>query len=123
MPCDFLTEPLPQIQADAIVLSHVLHDWRPDTVVKLLQKTRKTLSPEGMLVVVEYFLEADGRGSTAACFQNFCVWFSSSGGRQYTEAELEDFLRQSQFQPKQSNSRFTKDGQGFLLAQKANTRD
>lgn len=44
------------VQADAVVLARVLHDWSDDQVVEVLQRARAALLPGGRIYIVEMLL-------------------------------------------------------------------
>ncbi|MDH4467315.1 MAG: methyltransferase [Bacteriovoracaceae bacterium] len=53
--CDFF-KPLPK-KYDLIILRHILHDWSDQLALKILKNAKKSLTPNGHIVVIERVLE------------------------------------------------------------------
>jgi len=49
-------KPLPR-KYDLIVLRHILHDWSDELALKILKNAKKSLTPNGAIVVIERVLE------------------------------------------------------------------
>lgn len=81
--------------ADLHLLCSVLHDWRDDQVVAILQHSRKALAPGGALLVVEMLVPPTGRWHPA-------VWSDIgmmvlTGGRERTAFEFRELIREAGF--------------------------
>lgn len=80
-----------EIQADAVLLGRVLHDWSDDRCLTILGHAREALEPEGRL----YLLEMVRQGHDGAlCDLHLLV---GTGGAERTHTALEDLLRRAGF--------------------------
>ncbi|GAA2158300.1 hydroxyneurosporene-O-methyltransferase [Humibacillus xanthopallidus] len=76
--------------ADAYLLKKVLHDWSDDQCVLILSTCRRSLSPGGVVLVVESLLDRPGRELEAALSDlNMLVM---PGGRERTTEEYDALL-------------------------------
>jgi hypothetical protein len=85
-PADFF-EPW-DIEADAVVLARVLHDWDDDQALQILHHARRVLRPGGRVFVVEMVRSPDGVAGSL-CDLHLLV---ATGGRERTEAEFSALL-------------------------------
>ncbi len=83
---DFLNEELPQ-GYDVIYLGWVLHDWDPETQVRLLEKCCRALAPGGRVVATECALAEDGNGPELTTLLSLDMLVSTDGGRESTASE------------------------------------
>lgn len=81
------------IQADAVLLSRVLHDWDDDHALRILQHARAALSPGGRIFVVEMLLE-EGSVSGSLCDLHL---LTATGGQERSLAEYANLLEKSGF--------------------------
>lgn len=86
---DFFQAELPR-DADAYLLSWILHDWDDRTCVRLLEQCRRSMSESSELLVVEMVVEADDAPSPAKMFD--LEMLLQTGGRERTEAEYGTLL-------------------------------
>lgn len=94
-PGDFDADPLPS--ADVLVLSAVLHNWDHDRQMMLLRKAHAALPPGGVLIVREELIDDDRRGSVPALLGSLGMLANTAGGRNFTGAECQAWLRQTGF--------------------------
>jgi len=92
---DFFREPLPA-GFDAVLLSQILHDWRPARGAELLALARASLRPGGVLLIHEKLVDDDGRGPLANALVDLdmLVW---TDGQQYTRAQLRALIEAAGF--------------------------
>ena len=86
--------------ADLHVLKSIVHDWDDDRATGILARCRSALPPEGRLLIVEPVLPRvvprDGPPVPYLSDLNMLV---NVGGRERTQADFEDLLRQAGFTP------------------------
>jgi SAM-dependent methyltransferase len=58
---NFLEQDFPKV--DAVVIAHTLFNWGDDVKDLLVKKSFECLSPGGVILVVEYFLDSDRKTS------------------------------------------------------------
>ena len=81
------------IDADAVILCRILHDWNDTDALRILRRAREVLSPSGQLFVVEMLLpEAGVAGSL--CDLHLLMM---TGGQERTATEYEALLNQAGF--------------------------
>lgn len=85
-------EPWP-IQADAVLLSRVLHDWDDDHALRILRHARAALSPGGRIFVIEMVLE-QGSVSGSLCDLHL---LTATGGQERSLAEYANLFGKSGF--------------------------
>jgi len=68
------------LQADAVVLARVLHDWDDGDALRILRRARTTLPVGGQLFVVEMTLSPEGFGGSLCDLHLLAV----TGGRERT---------------------------------------
>jgi SAM-dependent methyltransferase len=76
---------------DVILLSNVLHDWDDPVAGALLAKAARALSPGGLLLVHDAFLEADKRGPLPVA-QYSALLMHSTEGRCFSVGEVRRWL-------------------------------
>ena len=81
------------VQADAVLLARILHDWDDDLALAILRHARATLPLGGQLFVVELVLSDTGVPG-ALCDLHLLV---TTGGRERTKAQFTTLLQQAGF--------------------------
>lgn len=76
------------LQADAIILARVLHDWEDTEAVRLLEHARRALRPGGTLHVIERIADLDALEGSLLDLHMLVT----TGGRERTEDELRSLL-------------------------------
>jgi 3-hydroxy-5-methyl-1-naphthoate 3-O-methyltransferase len=97
IPGDFLEDPSLPGGHDVIMLSMVLHDWDEVTNRSLLAKCYAALPPGGTIIVSELILNSDRTGPPAAALMGLNMVVETEGGRNYSESEYADWLRDAGF--------------------------
>lgn len=86
-------DPLPR-QADAAILSHVLHNWSDEDSLRILRNCREAVGPNGVVLILEYGLSDDEAGLIAKQFDlQMLVYFGQ--GKERTTAEYRELLSQA----------------------------
>ncbi|HWX73893.1 MAG TPA: methyltransferase [Solirubrobacteraceae bacterium] len=88
---DALREPLGE-QLDVLSAFNLLHHLAPADVQRLLARAREALTPAGVLVIGETERSEPGVPPSRAGAMSGVVYFASSGTRNYSRAELEEWL-------------------------------
>lgn len=81
------------VEADAVVLARVLHDWNDSDALHILHHARSTLTPGGQLYIVEMVLPDDGVAGSL-CDLHLLM---ATGGQERTAKEYTYLLEQSGF--------------------------
>lgn len=81
------------LQADAVVLARVLHDWEDGDAIRILRRAREALPTGGRLYVVEMLL-FEGGASGGLCDLHLLV---ITGGRERTAAEYGQLFLEAGF--------------------------
>lgn len=81
------------LEADAVILSRVLHDWDDDSVRRILRQARAALPTGGRVFVVEMLISEDGCAG-ALCDLHLLM---ATGGRERSAGEFARLLEQSSF--------------------------
>jgi hypothetical protein len=71
--------------ADAIIMSHIIHDWDEEHARKILESCRKALPPHGKVLLVETVVTPPNQFSTAKLLD--LEMLVMAGGRERTEDE------------------------------------
>ena len=82
--------------ADAYLLSHILHDWDDERCVTILRNCRRAVDPDGRLLIVEMVLPA-GDAPHPGKILDMAMLVYSTGGLERTEEEYGDLLRRGGF--------------------------
>jgi O-methyltransferase domain/Transcriptional regulatory protein, C terminal len=53
---DFL-ESVPAVEADVVIMSHIIHDWDDERALSILRNTRAAMRPDDRLLLAEAILE------------------------------------------------------------------
>lgn len=80
---------------DAYILSHIIHDWREDLCLAILDNIRKAMRPDGRLLIVEMVLPADGTPHPGTLLD--MVMLALTGGQERTEDEYRALLTKAGF--------------------------
>lgn len=83
------------VGGDAYVLSHVIHDWSEDQCLTILGHVRKTMNPDGRLLIVEMVLPAGDVPHVGKMFD--MTMLVVAGGQERTEAEYDLLLSKAGF--------------------------
>ena len=90
---DFFVSSLPN--GDAYLMSHVLHDWDDDRCVAILRNCRRSIDPDGRLLIVEMVLTTGDEPDPGKMFDMFMLVVA--GGMERTEGQYADLLRDGGF--------------------------
>jgi SAM-dependent methyltransferase len=93
---DFFRDPLPD-GCDAVLLSHVLHDWSAEECVGLLRKVHDVLPEGGEIIVHDFMPDSRGVSPEASLFELTLV-LDTPQGRVYTLPEIRELLEEVGFQ-------------------------
>ncbi len=91
--CDFFKQ-VPGT-SDAVLLSHVLHDWPDEACTKILKNCRNALSRQGRLFIVEAVLQPGNAFSTAKLLDLEVLLMG--GGRERSAQEFDSLLQSAGF--------------------------
>lgn len=80
---------------DAYLLSHIIHDWDDERCLTILGHCRKTIKPDGRLLLVETVLPAGDTPHPGKVLDMVMLVFP--GGRERTEAEFATLLGKAGF--------------------------
>lgn len=83
---------------DLVLLSHITHDESPATNRLLIEKSFRALRPGGRVVVHDFMLEPDRVSPAFGALFSVHMLAYTKGGRTYTAAEYEAWLRRAGFQ-------------------------
>ncbi len=83
-----------KLEADAVILARVLHDWEDADALRILQRAREALMPGGRLFVLEMVLGTEDMGGGLLDLHMLLV----TGGRERTEADFRALLARAGFQ-------------------------
>jgi predicted O-methyltransferase YrrM len=92
---DMLNDALPPV-ADIHLYSNVLHDWDEPVVRQLLHKSFAALSPGGLVLVHDAYLNVAKNGPLHVAEYSVLLMHSSEG-RCYSVAEMESYLSDAGF--------------------------
>ncbi|RJQ80241.1 methyltransferase [Amycolatopsis panacis] len=94
----FLTDDTLPNGHDVVLLSMILHDWDEITGRALLRKCREALEPGGVILIVEWLLNAQRTGPAAAALMGMNMIVETVGGRNYSKSEYVTWSRDVGFQ-------------------------
>lgn len=106
---------LPQ-GADCAFLSHVIHSMDDDQVRALFVKVRETLTPDGMLVVRDFFTSPDRTQPPGASLFALNMLANSARGRSYSAKETTAWLREAAFAKVRFQRSTSVPDTGYLIA-------
>lgn len=90
---DFFESTLPS--GDVYLMSHILHDWDDDRCVAILRNCRKTIDPEGRLLIIEMVLPSGDEPHPAKLFDMYMLVLT--GGMERTAEEYGKLLHSGGF--------------------------
>ncbi|MBX3365186.1 MAG: methyltransferase domain-containing protein [Phycisphaeraceae bacterium] len=82
-------------QYDAVMMSHILHDWDDERAAAILRTARKALSPGGRLLVLDAVIKPGNEPDPGKWID--MEMLVAVGGRERTEAEFGELMQQSGF--------------------------
>lgn len=81
--------------ADAYLLKHIVHDWPEDKVIEILSNVRRSIGPDGRLLLME-FVTPEGNGPHPAKLVDLWLMLLV-GGKERTAKQYSDVLARSGF--------------------------
>ncbi|TCC25721.1 methyltransferase domain-containing protein [Kribbella speibonae] len=117
-PGDFLTDPELPAGHDVVLLSMIMHDWAPEQNLEILRKCFAALPSGGRIVISELLVNDEKTGPPAATLMSLNMLVETVGGRNYTAAEYEHWLRTAGFQNPQTTTFEAPGANGAVTAQK-----
>lgn len=94
-PGDYFADELPK--ADVLVLGHTLHNWTREENRVLLEKAYRALPDGGALIAYEPIIDDERRGNAFGLLMSLNMLIETSGGRDATGAEIQEWLREAGF--------------------------
>lgn len=94
LPGDMFTDQLPE--ADAVLLSNVLHDWDIPECIQLLKRAKEALPADGRLWIHDVFLDDELDGPLPLALYSASL-FTLTEGRVYSAAEYRSMLKEAGF--------------------------
>jgi hypothetical protein len=92
---NFFVDDLPP--ADVYILSHILHNFAPETRYELMAKAFRTLNPGGTVLVIDRMLD-ERRAVLARLVESMHLFvLSDGGGSEYRPSECEHYLTSAGF--------------------------
>lgn len=91
VPGDFF-EAVPKA-ADAYLLKWVLHDWSDAKAIKILEKCREAVAPDGRIIIVEHVTDEQNPALAPSLMD--LTMMVVTGGRERTRSEYGDLLEQA----------------------------
>lgn len=82
---------------NAVFLSQVLHDWDEKVCQMLCDKAYASLPPGGYILIHEALLNDAHDGPLVTALLSFDFFLTSNGGKQYSFAEIKEFLDKAGF--------------------------
>ncbi|WP_066941489.1 methyltransferase [Microtetraspora fusca] len=92
---NFFEDPMPSAQA--LVMSHVLHDWGVPERRRLVASAFEALPPGGVLLICDPMIDEDRRGSAGALLTSLNMLMVTPHGSEYTTAECRTWLTEAGF--------------------------
>ncbi|MFY0527641.1 methyltransferase [Archangium gephyra] len=78
-------------QADTIILARILHDWSDAEAVRILQRARESLDPDGRLHVIELVRDQEDLGGSLLDLHMLVT----TGGTERTEADFRPLIEKA----------------------------
>ncbi|GAB3153506.1 methyltransferase [Microbispora hainanensis] len=94
-PGNFFEDPMPSAQA--LVMSHVLHDWGVDERRLLVGAAHRALPPGGVLLICDPMIDDDRRGPAGALLTSLNMLMVTPHGSEYTVGECRSWLTEAEF--------------------------
>jgi ubiquinone/menaquinone biosynthesis C-methylase UbiE len=82
---------------DLVLLPNFLHHFDEATCTALLKKVRKSLTPNGSVIVVEFVASEDGVSAPFGANFSFVMLATTPAGEAYTETQLDGMARTAGF--------------------------
>ncbi|WP_092625698.1 methyltransferase [Jiangella sp. DSM 45060] len=117
-PGDFLADPELPAGHDVVLLSMIMHDWSDEQDLAILRKCFAALPPGGQIVISELLVDEEKAGPPAAALMGLNMLVETTGGRNYTAAEYEQWLRATGFVDVRTVSFEAAGANGAVLARK-----
>lgn len=108
---DMFLDPWPE--ADIVLLSNVLHDWDSPELREILAKAAETLSPGGLLIIHDAFIDDDKFGPVETA-EYSSLLMNITQGKCYSPAEYAAILEETNFKPGGYQETISK--RGFMTA-------
>jgi hypothetical protein len=89
--CDIFSDAVPA--ADAYIMKHIIHDWPDDKCVQILKACRKSVNPDGKLLVVDSVIQPGNNFEPGKFLDIQMLIFP--GGRERTESQFRDIFNAS----------------------------
>ncbi|SDO73602.1 Dimerisation domain-containing protein [Desulforhopalus singaporensis] len=94
---DFTVDPLGDDSYDAVWMSHILHSNTLEQCEKFIIKAAQLLDPGGLLMVHDFFLNAEKDGPEFPALFALNMLVGTDGGRSYSSAEVTSLLHRCGF--------------------------
>jgi len=95
-PGDMFADPIPE--ADAVLLSNILHDWDVAENTALVRRCADALRPNGRLLIHDVLLNDDHSGPLPIALYSAAL-YTLTEGRAYSAAEFQSFIADAGLQP------------------------
>lgn len=82
---------------DLVLLSHITHDESPEVNRRLIEESMKALKPGGRIIIHDFMLDAGRVLPVFGALFSVHMLAYTEGGRTYTAAEYEKWLRRAGF--------------------------
>jgi len=82
--------------ADAYLMRVVIHDWNDEDALKILKNCRRAVPTHGKLLLIESVLKPSNQPDPGR-FNDLTMLVLAPGGRERTESEFAELLRQAGF--------------------------
>ncbi len=82
--------------ADAYMMRVVIHDWNDEDALKILENCRRAIPAHGQLLLIESVLKPPNQPDPGR-FNDLTMLVVAPGGRERTEAEFSELLREAAF--------------------------
>jgi ubiquinone/menaquinone biosynthesis C-methylase UbiE len=96
---DYKTDDFGQSRYDLLLFFQVLRTESPATIRLLLGKAAQALTPNGVVVIYDTYLEDNRAAPVENVFQNLTLSLMYEAGGLFTPAELGGWLRETGFKP------------------------
>lgn|GEM_PF-4221821 len=88
---DYMTDPFgPNAEADAVLLSNVLHQESPRACQSILNRALAAVCPGGQVIIQGHFLNDDRISPTFTTLHSLSAFILWEGGKSYTAKEMID---------------------------------
>ncbi|MER6950326.1 methyltransferase [Nonomuraea sp. NPDC000554] len=94
-PGNFFEDPMPDAQA--LVMSHVLHDWGVEEREQLVAAAYRALPSGGVLLIVDPMIDDDRQGPAGALLTSLNMLMVTPHGSEYTRADCRSWLEKAGF--------------------------